>query len=134
MQSPQTATTPRILTLPFIIWAFTFITPMLFERIVENKTFKGQLISEWPFDALNFPKKNNPKIWWNSALKPLQNKKGKKIWGTRQKSSLFPWPFLFWNGFRISKLDKLEKREAILYINHVKKPLIVIRHTSCIGF
>ena len=24
-------------------------------------------------------------------LKPLQNKKGQKIWGTREKSSLFPY-------------------------------------------
>ena len=28
---------------------------------------KGQLISEWLFDVLNFPKKQH-KIWWISAL------------------------------------------------------------------
>ena len=46
-------------------------------------------------------------------LKPLQNKKGQKNWGTRQKSSPFIrkkrllfcrvpqifWPFLFWSDF-----------------------------------
>ena len=30
--------------------------------------FKGQLISEWIFDALNFPKNNNKIFWQISAL------------------------------------------------------------------
>ena len=41
-------------------------------RLLENDCAvctrpKGQLISEWLFDVLNFPK-NNEKIWWISAL------------------------------------------------------------------
>ena len=49
------------------------------------------------------------------VLKPLQNKKDQKIWGTRKKKQSFYlekdcvffgytkyfWPFLFWSGFRI---------------------------------
>ena len=31
------------------------------------------------------------KVVRNYILKPLQNKKGQKIWGTREKSSLFPY-------------------------------------------
>ena len=33
-----------------------------------NGCIKGQLISEWLFDVLNIPKKNNAKSWWISAL------------------------------------------------------------------
>ena len=29
---------------------------------------KGELISDWLFDVLTFPKKTNAKIWWISAL------------------------------------------------------------------
>ena len=38
---------------------------------------KGQVISEWNFGDLNFPKKDKEKNWWSSALdyKKLSNKK-----------------------------------------------------------
>jgi hypothetical protein len=42
-------------------------------------TSKGQLISEWLFGVFNFPKNNNAKIWWISALesKKSSNQKDK---------------------------------------------------------
>ena len=39
------------------------------EEIYEDSDeIKGQLISEWLLDVLNFQKKTNAKIWWISAL------------------------------------------------------------------
>ena len=40
---------------------------------------------------------------FEKKIKLFQNKKGQKIWGTRQKGLLICqifWPFLFWNGFK----------------------------------
>ena len=39
-----------------------------YSKLTESK---GQLISEWLFDFLNFPK-NQGKIWWISTLESIQ--------------------------------------------------------------
>ena len=54
----------------------------LFSKLKLSKIFfKGQIISECPFDGLNFPKKINEKIWQISSLK------SKKWWNQQNKAT-----------------------------------------------
>ena len=49
------------------MWRKLIFTTVTYVIMIKGNTYKGQLISEWLFDVLNFPKAN-AKIWWISAL------------------------------------------------------------------
>ena len=54
---------------------------LIFRFTSQDGGTKGQLISEWLFDFLNFPKKQNKKIWRISALE------SKKVVESKDKNS-----------------------------------------------
>ena len=61
-----------------LIWYLLSLSHLPYSAsTLETLVTKGQLISEWPFDVLNF--QTNSKIWWISTLesKKLLNHKDK---------------------------------------------------------